>query len=256
MLLKEVSTLELHLSEFKPQRYVPRPSAAMRARVANEGVGQPITVRQSPGGFEILSNPAVWVAAGMSQISTVPVTILQRSDDQARQMVLLNYLDESKLNSIDEAEVYESLVGTNKRGSVSQLAKELGIRRSVVSHSLRLLNLDPSVQESIRAGELSAGHGRALLRLSRPKQCAIAKVAINKRMSVRALEALVKNDSSLEMPSSAPESKDADELRFENELTDWIGSKVTLNDGQLVIDYSNDIDVLSGILEKIGFDFS
>lgn len=256
MILKEADTLDLHLSDYKPHGYVPRPSAAVRVQVANEGIGQPLSVRQSPDGYEILTNPAVWIAAGMSQLPTVPVWIVDCSDEQAQRMVSLNYVAGEKLNCIDEAEIYQSLIGVSRRGSISRLARELGLKRSVVSHALRLLNLEPSVKEKIRSGELSAGHGRALLRVDGKKQVQLARAVIQDNMSVRALEKVVGGPgvktTSGEM---TPSKRSADEVRFESELTDWIGSKTVLDDGRLVIDYNNDIDVLSGILEKIGFEF-
>lgn len=256
MILKEVTTLELHLSSFKPEGYVPRPDAATRKQVANDGVGQPITVRESSNGFEILTNPTIWVAAGMSQLPTVPVSIVECSDEQARRLVSFNYVLGGKLNCIDEAEIYQSLIGVNERGSISRLAQELGLKRSVVSHTLRLLNLDPSVREYIRRGELSAGHGRALLRVNGKKQVQLAQDAIEAKMSVRALERfVVGSEIGVRKRDLSASKKDADEVRFENELTDWIGSKVVLDNGRLVIDYNNDINVLSGILEKIGFEF-
>ena len=257
MTLKEADTLDLHLSDYKPHGYVPRPSAAVRVQVANEGIGQPISVRESTDGYEILTNPAVWIAAGMSQLPTVPVWIIDCSDEQAQRMVSLNYVVGEKLNCIDEAEIYQSLIGVSRRGSVSRLAQELGLKRSVVSHALRLLNLEPSVREKIRSGELSAGHGRALLRVNRKIQVQLAQAAIEEKMSVRFLEKLVggKTFDVTHSDKSPSKSKDSDEVRFENELTDWIGSKVVIDNGRLVIDYSNNIDVLSGILEKIGFEF-
>lgn len=154
-------------------------------------------------------------------------------------------------NSLAAAvELQEKLENLNT--SIRKMAKTTGKSHSAITQSLALLKLDIKVQELIKNGKLSKSHGRALSPVSKEKQYSLAQRAIQQKLSVRALEKLLKGKQ-----SSVSITKDADTLRLERELSDYLGAPIKLvqrqsSKGSLIIDY-NTLDELEGVLDKIGY---
>ena len=164
--------------------------------IVEHGVIQPLTVRElSSGYYQIIAGERRWRAARLANLSEVPVVIIEADDKKAMELALIENLQRSDLNPVEEALGYQSLI---REYGLSQedAAKRVGKSRPAVANALRLLNLCPEVLEKLREGALTAGHARAVLTLKTDKkQQEAAQKIIALGLSVRQAELLCKNMS-------------------------------------------------------------
>ena len=164
--------------------------------ITEHGVIQPLTVRElNSGYYQIIAGERRWRAARMANLSEVPVVIIEADDKKAMELALIENLQRSDLNPVEEALGYQSLI---REYGLSQedAAKRVGKSRPAVANALRLLNLCPEVLEKLREGALTAGHARAVLSLkSEKKQQEAAQKIIALGLSVRQAELLCNNMS-------------------------------------------------------------
>ena len=158
------------------------------------GIIQPLTVRRLPSGFyQIIAGERRWRAARLAGLTDVPVVVIEADDKKAMELALIENLQRSDLNPIEEALGYQELMGTYEM-TQEQAAARVGKSRPAVANALRLLSLCPAVLELVEQGRLSAGHARALLAIkSAPEQYAVAMKVINLQLSVRQTENMCKN---------------------------------------------------------------
>ena len=164
--------------------------------IAEHGVIQPLTVRElSSGYYQIIAGERRWRAARQANLSEVPVVIIEADDKKAMELALIENLQRSDLNPVEEALGYQSLI--REYGlSQDEAAKRVGKSRPAVANALRLLNLCPEVLEKLREGALTAGHARAVLSLkSEKKQQEAAQKIMALGLSVRQAELLCNNMS-------------------------------------------------------------
>ncbi|WP_331289550.1 ParB/RepB/Spo0J family partition protein [Methylobacterium radiotolerans] len=162
----------------------------LAASIGQRGIIQPIVVRpigDVPGTFEIVAGERRWRAAQRAGLDEVPVVVVEIDDRGSLEFAILENVQRTDLNAIEEASGYERLM---KDFSYTQkeLAEILGKSRSHLANTLRLLNLPLSVQERVTAGELTAGHARALLAVRDPE--ATARRVVAESLSVRDVEAI------------------------------------------------------------------
>lgn len=190
----------LPLQKVEPNPLQPRKNfdpdelQALADSIAMHGVIQPLTVRQLPSGFyQIIAGERRWRAARMAGLSEIPVVVIEADDKKAMELALIENLQRSDLNPIEEAQGYQQLM--TDYGMTQELAAErVGKSRPAVANALRLLSLCPAVLELVEQGRLSAGHARALLAIkSAPEQYAVAMKVINLQLSVRQTENMCKN---------------------------------------------------------------
>jgi len=158
------------------------------------GIIQPLTVRQLPSGFyQIIAGERRWRAARLAGLDEVPVVVIEADDKKAMELALIENLQRSDLNPIEEAKGYQQLM--TEYGMTQEVtAERVGKSRPAVANALRLLSLSPAVLELVEQGRLSAGHARALLTVkSAPEQYAVAMKVINLQLSVRQTENMCKN---------------------------------------------------------------
>ena len=187
--------------------------AALADSIAEHGIIQPLTVRELPSGyFQIIAGERRWRAARMANLSEVPAVIMEADDKKVTELALIENLQRQDLNPVEEAMGYRSLM--EEYGMTQEeAAARVGKSRPAVANALRLLNLSDQILEKVRAGELSAGHARALLSLkSEKKQLSAAQKIIALGLSVRQAELLCKNMS-----------KEPKELPTEPLRIDYIG---------------------------------
>ena len=164
-------TRKLALTQLVPGKHQPRKHfdnsalAELAASLKNQGVIQPLLVRLLPGmpqRYEIVAGERRWRAARMAGLTEVPVIVTEYDDKEAMTVALVENLQREDLNPMEEAEALQAL---REAHGLSQeaLAEQLGKSRSAVANSLRLLQLPPSMRDSLARGEISAGHARALL---------------------------------------------------------------------------------------------
>ncbi len=167
---------------------------ALADSIAVHGIIQPLTVRETAGGYyQIIAGERRWRAARLANLSDVPAVIIEADDKKAMELALIENLQRQDLNPVEEALGYRSLI--EEYGLTQEdAANRVGKSRPAVANALRLLSLCPDVLEKLRLGELSAGHARAILSLKEEKkQLEAARKIIALSLSVRQAETLCRN---------------------------------------------------------------
>ena len=143
---------------------------ALSESISVHGVIQPLTVREMPSGYyQIIAGERRWRAARKANLTEVPVVVIEADDKKAMELALIENLQRQDLNPVEEALGYQSLI--NEYGlTQEEAAARVGKSRPTVTNALRLLSLCPMVLESVRKGDISAGHARAILTLKTDKQ--------------------------------------------------------------------------------------
>ncbi len=213
--------------------------------IRQRGLVQPIVVRMDTAtgsGYEIVAGERRWRASQRAGLHQVPVIVRDLTDKEVLELAIIENVQRADLNAIDEAGGYRELI--ERFGyTQDQLAEVIGKSRSHLANTLRLLKLPERVQRLIQQGELSAGHGRALI--GRDDADAIADKVLAENLSVREVEALVQSvEVVAKVEPRKPREKDPDTRAFEKELADSLGLKVEIKrgsgeSGHLVIKYGN-----------------
>jgi ParB family chromosome partitioning protein len=240
---------QLHPGGFNPRRSFGETDLAELAEsIRAKGLVQPIVARPDlqRGGYEIIAGERRWRAAQKAGVHTVPVLVRELSDVEAAEFALIENVQRTDLNPLEEATGYHELI-EKFAYTQEQLAEAIGKSRSHLANMLRLLRLPPGVQTLLRDGKLTAGHARALI--GREDADALARRIVEEDLNVRAVESLMQG---LEAGKGggggkgAPPArdKDADTRAFEKDLTDALGLKVEIKtgsgeSGQLTISYGN-----------------
>ena len=164
--------------------------------IGEHGIIQPLTVRETANGYyQIIAGERRWRAARLANLSEIPVVVIEADDKKAMELALIENLQRSDLNPVEEALGYQTLIqeyGLKQEDA----AKRVGKSRPAVANALRLLSLCPEVLEKLREGKLTAGHARAVLTLkSEKKQQEAAQKIIALGLSVRQAELLCRNMS-------------------------------------------------------------
>ncbi|MFC1527608.1 ParB/RepB/Spo0J family partition protein [Candidatus Neomarinimicrobiota bacterium] len=247
-------TYKININNISPNPNQPRQNfdedalQELVASIRQKGILTPITVWDNEGNFILIAGERRLRAAKLAGLMEIPAYVIEvKNDADMMEMALIENIQRENLNSIEEAEAYAVL---NSKFGLSQdaVAKSVGKKRVTITNSLRLLNLPIEIKESIRIGEISAGHGRAILMMKTTQ--AMVKIwqhIINKNLSVRGAETLAKSsinqksDSSLRKKEIDPRIK-----HLENELISALGTKVTLTyhkgSGKIIVDYFSDDD--------------
>ena len=253
----------INLSDIKPNPDQPRRDFnntsldELSKSIKEKGVITPITVRESNKGYEIIAGERRWRAAKKAKLKSIPAYILNIGDEaEMMEVALIENIQSEDLNPIEEAEGYAVL---NSKYSLSHdgIAKTIGKKRTTISNALRLLKLPPEIRKSIRSGEITAGHGRAILqKKSLAAMKNLWKKIVNESLSVRAAESLVKQKPKKKKIKSVIVPK-APIRAIENQLIEIFGTKVKLKPAQIggsieIIYFSDDdleriIDLLQSL---------
>ncbi len=255
------SAEELKLSDLEPNRGQPRKDfddetlAELADSISQHGILQPLLVRPIfGGGYQIVAGERRWRAARMAGLTTVPAIIRELDDEQVMEIALIENLQREDLSPLEEAMGYQSLMDSYDM-TQEEVAKIVGKSRSAVANVLRLLKLPEEVQSLIRSGQVSAGHGRALLSFpDDAEKIAVAKRVIEEDLSVREVERLAQK------ANEVPKKKDVKPrgIPYFNEvelsLRDYLGRKVRVNGdekkGTLQIEFYGQED-LSELIRKL-----
>ncbi|MBX7194811.1 MAG: ParB/RepB/Spo0J family partition protein [Sandaracinaceae bacterium] len=218
------------------------------------GVLEPILVRKrNGGGFEIIAGERRWRAAQRAGLREVPIVVRELSSTLAFEAAIVENLQREDLNPIETARAFQRLLDDHKH-SQDSIAQKIGKDRSTVANALRLLKLPASVLEHIENGDLSEGHGRALLTApSTAIRERLAKEAVAKQWSVRETERQARHAGD---PKPEPKPKSANVRDLEIRLSKSLGARVTLTDngegkGAIHVTYTS-LDELDRILAKLG----
>ena len=183
---------EIKKSPWQPRReFDDNALAELAASVEEQGIIQPLIARQTSSGYELIAGERRLRAAEKAGLKTVPVIVIDVSDQEALELALIENLQREDLNVIEEAEGYR-LLGDRFDLTQEQIATRVGKGRATVANALRLLDLSDSIQNMLANGRLSAGHAKVLLQLKTPQEReAIAQRVSRESLSVRALESLI-----------------------------------------------------------------
>lgn len=204
--------------------------ADLTASIRDRGVIQPLIVRPDPAdpnGFEIVAGERRWRAAQRAQLHEIPILIRNFSDTEVLEVAIIENIQRSDLNAVEEALGYRQLM--ERFGHTQeQMAQVLGKSRSHIANLLRILNLPEAVLEFVRDGKLSAGHARALVPAS--NQVELARQIVRKGLSVRQAEALTKSPGKrTATKSDTGVAKDADTQALEADLSAQLRARVSIN---------------------------
>ena len=216
----------------QPRRDFPKESLSELANSLKEsGVIQPLIARRresDQGAFQIVAGERRWRAAQIAQIHEVPAIVRELTDSEALQVALVENIQRSELNPIEEARAYRTLM--DKFGQTQEkLSRSLGKSRSQISNFVRLLSLPDEVQRQLEAGSLTIGHARALVPTQDP--AALSREIISRGLSVRQAENLAKKVAAekADKPNPATKQPDADTQIVERELSLCLGTKVSIS---------------------------
>lgn len=208
---------------------------ALADSIGEHGILQPLTVREMPhsGYYQIIAGERRWRAARMAGLTEVPALVIEADDRQAMELALIENLQRQDLNPVEEAQGYHSLLedyGLTQEEAARRVSKS----RPAVANAMRLLALPQEVQWLIEQGNLSAGHGRALLALPTPEaQIAFAGEIVDKGYSVRETEQRIRQ-AVQKKPAPPPEPHPL-QLYYaeaERQLTAGLGRRVTISPGK------------------------
>lgn len=219
------------------------------------GLLQPIVVRPlKENKYEIVAGERRWRAAQLAGLSEVSCLVSHYTDEQALQAAIIENINRSDLNPIEEAEAYQRLIDEFHYFH-EEVAAAVGKNRTTITNALRLLKLDERVQALLISGQLSEGHGKILAGLSREQQLSLAELCIQKNWSVRKIESEVKKLQA--QPSDEGIYSDPNLKQLENSLSDHVGNQVQIDyenrgGGYMKIRFNN-IDELEGHFARLGF---
>ncbi len=203
----------------------------LASSIKQRGVVQPLIVRPAPdgNGYELVAGERRWRAAQQAGVHQVPVLVRELSDQEVLELAIIENVQRSDLNAIEEAVGYSELVeqfGYNQ----DELAKIIGKSRSHLTNTLRLLKLPDTVQTLVREGAISAGHARALVGHDFAEK--IARLIVENGLSVRQVEAMVKEaNAKPKKDDDVMTVHDTDTLAIQKELADTLGLVVNIRKG-------------------------
>ena len=257
---KNNATIEdLHPGRMQPRgRMGAEGLAELAASIREHGVLEPILVRKRPsGGFEIIAGERRWRAAQQAGLKDVPIFVHDLGDEAAFEAALVENLQREDLNPMETARAFQRLV--DDYGYTQEIiATKVGKERSTVANALRLLKLPKDITDLVEAGDLSEGHGRALL--SAPSVSSmkkLARTAVSKGWSVREAERqsrrLARADGAGATPKKQGKSTNVRDL--ESRLSRALGSSTKIHEsgkerGQVRISYSS-FDELDRLIDKL-----
>ena len=258
---------QIPLSKIKPNPFQPR--KIFRAEdlqelvqsVKERGILQPIVVRKKGDQWEIIAGERRYRAAQKLGMLTVPAVEVVASDVEALELALIENLQRADLSPLEEAEGYQRLQEEFKM-TQEQIASKVGKDRATVANAVRLLRLAPEVKGLLASGQLTAGHARVLAALpTATEQRKLADKIIRQGFTVRDAEKWLQGQKGPSLKSkSGGKAKDPNIAKLEENLRNWLGTKVTLKPngrqkGSVCFEYYSldDLDRILNLFRKAGF---
>lgn len=248
----------LELSQIRPNPYQPRsdPTSDLSDLVASikeKGILQPVVVRMRRDGYELVVGERRLRAAQLAGLTQIPVVVKDVSESEMLELAIIENLQRSDLNPIEEALAYKRLAEEFNL-THEDIALKVGKDRSTITNALRLLTLPQSVRDALSRKEISAGHGRTLLAITnRQRQEEICQRIINEGLSVRQVEQLV---SPVKKKQAQIKERDPNIVALEENLQEFFRTRVriewreSVEKGNIVIEFFS-LDDLNRIIKKI-----
>lgn len=257
--VKEIKITELETNPYQPRKsFVEESINELSQSIAEHGIIQPLIVRKSVKGYEIVAGERRFRAAKAANLKKIPVIIKELTDDQMMEIALIENLQREDLNPVEEAQAYRKLM-QELNYTQEELSKRVGKSRPHIANHLRLLNLAPDILEFIANGTLTMGHGRAFLGLkSKEKLNALVQQTIKEQLNVRELEKLVQqlNDNVPRETIATKQNKEPFLVEKETALQKKYGTAVTIKKlkrkGKIEIEFSSnhELERILDLLER------
>jgi ParB family chromosome partitioning protein len=247
--------LEVAIDAISPNPWQPRSTMdphdleELAQSIRTHGVMQPLVVTSSDedGKYTLIAGERRWRASGIAGLKTVPIVVKDVTPQAMLELAIVENVVRADLSPLEEAHAYKQLIGDFGL-TQADVAERVGRSRVSITNTLRLLNAPERVQAALVDGQISEGHTRALLGLSSAAdQLAVLEIVIDKSLSVRQTEDLVRRWQTGSPPRKTRESEpNADDLRLESRLRDALGTKVAVkrgsvgNSGTITIQYYSD----------------
>jgi len=251
---------QIHRSPFQPRTtFQQEPLQELVESIRSKGVVQPLLVRKDATGYELIAGERRLRASQSAGLATVPVILVEATDQEALELALIENLQRENLNPIEEARGYRELI--QRFGSKQDdVAQKVGKSRAAVANALRLLELPEDVQSWIAKGQLSVGHAKVILGLTiREEQWLLAEQCMRQGLTVRQVEKVVERaKQSGRVPSRKKRTNQAPHLEaIEDGLRQKLGTKVHIikgrRKGRIEIEFYGEDD-LSRLVALLGFD--
>ncbi len=249
--------IDIELSKLRPNPYQPRKVfddealKELSASIKEHGVFQPIIIKKSIKGYEIIAGERRVRASKLAGLDKIPAIIRDFTDEQMMEIALLENLQRENLTAIEEAYAYKAMI---EKLSLTQdeLSKKVGKSRSHLTNILGLLRLPKEVQQMIAESKLSMGHARALSKLEDEEKIKeLANKIVNEKISVRNAEELTNQETHTHEIKKTPREKSNNEYKYvEDLLREKLDAKVKIKDKKIVINFTSTAD-LNRILEII-----
>jgi len=236
----------------------PEPLRELAQSIRTNGLLQPITVQLDPDGiYRIIAGERRWRACQLAGLKEIPALVRKVEKRQALQLALIENIQREDLNPMDIAAAFEKLASEHGLNH-EQIAERTGKDRSTVTNFLRLLKLSDAVKTELRAGSISVGHARALLNVSDEiQQLDVCFQIVNKKLSVRETEALIKRLNNEQRQPSTTEPKEEPKIDPNiraalDEMAMALGTKVNLTPRKLEIEYysQEDLDRIYSVIVR------
>ncbi len=252
--VKTDEIIDIPLSNLRVNPYQPRKIfdeealKELAASIKEHGVFQPIIVKESIKGYEIIAGERRYRASKLAGKETIPAIIRNFNDEQMMEIALLENLQRENLTSVEEAEAYKSLI---EKLSLTQeeLAKKVGKSRSYITNLLGLLNLPQNVKDMINENKISMAHARVLSKLEDNEEIVrLANKIVDEHISVRNLEEMSKEQPYLKKHKTNRKKVENEYQYVEELLRDKFDTKIKIKDKKIEISFVNNAD-LNRILE-------
>ncbi len=249
---------ELPLSELRVNPYQPRKTFneeslnELAESIKEHGVFQPIIVKKSIKGYEIVAGERRFRASKLAGKETIPAIVRNFTDEEMMEIAVLENLQRENLNAVDEANAYKTLM-ENLHLTQDQVSKRVNKSRSHITNLLGILALPEDVLTLVKENKLTMGHARCLSKLSDIEKInELTKKVLEENLSVRELEALASGEEIERKNKIVKKPKSNEYTSLEKELTEYYGTKVKIANKKLIISFENNQD-LNRILEMINY---
>ena len=256
--VQQIAIVKILANPFQPRKIFDETAIEeLTASIKEHGIIQPIVVRKKDKKYEIVAGERRLRAAKQAGFTEVPVIVKDFDEQQMMEVAILENLQREDLTPIEEAEAYSSLI-TKLNFTQEDLAKRLGKSRPHIANLIRLLQLPEEVRELVNQGELSMGHGRALLGLKNKRHIpVVAQKVIKEQLNVRQLEKYIQNVNEEVSRETKLRKKDIHVEATESQLREYFGTQVQIkkakNKGKIEIEFYSEDD-LHRILEILNIE--
>lgn len=253
----QLSQINVLLKDIRPNPYQPRKYFdeeklnELASSIKEHGIFQPIILKQSVKGYEIVAGERRFRAATIVGLEEVPAIIVDFTDQQMMEIALLENIQREDLNAIEEAQAYKSMMDKLKI-TQEELSSRVGKSRAHIANTVRLLKMPEKLQNYILKGVLTMGHIKPLITIDDKKALEIAEKAIDQSLSVREVEDIVKGVKLQDARKAKPkEEKPKEYVYVEGLLRKKYRTKIKVDTNTITIKYTDTKD-LNRILEIMG----